>query len=350
MADPSPPGTALLAGLEPTPDAPTTSRRRRWWRLVALILGLALVLGAGGTAGAAWLYTRSVDKSIERVDAFVGVPEESRPEKVAGKALNLLIVGSDSRDPDLAGSRTDTIILAHVSAGREDAQFISIPRDTWVDVPRSADGRSGGRKAKINAAFAWGGPPLLVRTVESFTGVRVDNVMLVDFAGFTDVVDALDGVDIAVDEDFTSVHPPNRRFTTGEHHMDGDTALDYARQRYQFTDGDFTRMRHQQQLVQAVIARAADKGLLTDPVRLNKFIRSTADAVTVDKGMKLFDTVWGLRGLRPDNMTFMTSPSRDTGWVGDQSVVFADEDASRSLYEAVRDDGMTDWLIENPQE
>ncbi|MDQ7909626.1 LCP family protein [Phytohabitans sp. ZYX-F-186] len=349
MADPSRPATALLDSLEPAPDAPATSRRRRWWRLVALILGLALVLGAGGTAGAAWLYTRSVDNSIERVDAFVGVPEESRPEKVAGKALNLLIVGSDSRDPDVGGSRTDTIILAHVSASREDAQFISIPRDTWVDVPRSADGKSGGRKAKINAAFAWGGAPLLVQTVEKLTGVRVDNVMLVDFAGFKDVVDALDGVDIAVDEDFTSVHS-DRTFTAGDQHMDGDTALDYARQRYQFADGDFTRMRHQQQLVKAIIERAGDRGLLTDPVRLNKFIRSTADAVTLDKQMKLFDTVWGLRGLRPDSMTFMTSPSRDTGWVGDQSVVFADEDASQSLYEAVRDDEMTDWLIANPQE
>ncbi|BCB81999.1 LCP family protein [Phytohabitans flavus] len=349
MADPSPPGPALLANLEPAPDAPPTSRRRRWWRLVALILGLALVLGAGGTAGAAWLYTRSVDKSIERVDAFVGVPEEGRPEKVAGKALNLLIVGSDSRDPEVAGSRTDTIIMAHVSASREDAQFISIPRDTWVDIPRSADGKSGGRKAKINAAFAWGGAPLLVQTVEKFTGVRVDNVMMVDFAGFKDVVDALDGVEIAVDEDFTSVHS-SREFAKGDQHMDGDTALDYARQRYQFADGDFTRMRHQQQLVQAIIERAADRGLMKDPARLNSFIRATADAVTVDKGMKLFDTVWGLRGLRPDGMTFMTSPSRDTGWVGDQSVVFADEDASASLYEAVREDEVTDWLIANPQE
>ncbi|BCB87363.1 LCP family protein [Phytohabitans suffuscus] len=349
MADPSPPGSALLTSLETAPEAPPTSRRRRWWRLVALILGLALVLGAGGTAGAAWLYTRSVDKSIERVDAFVGVPEESRPEKAVGKAMNLLIVGSDSRDPEVAGSRTDTIILAHVSGSREDAQFISIARDTWVDIPRSADGRSGGRKAKINAAFAWGGAPLLVQTVEKFTGVRIDNVMLVDFAGFKDVVDALGGVEIAVDEDFTSVHT-DREFNQGANHMDGDTALDFARQRYQFADGDFTRMRHQQQLVEAIIERAADRGLLKDPARLNSFIRATADAVTVDKEMKLFDTVWGLRGLRPDSMTFMTSPWRETGWVGDQSVVFADDDASASLYEAVREDKMADWLFSNPQE
>lgn len=346
------PADRPLDVLEQAPEkTPAPSRKRRWWRLVALILGLSLLLGTGGTAGALWLYARSVEGQVDRVDAFVGVPEGDRPPVVAEEAHNYLVVGSDSRDPDNAdGSRTDAILLFHVPADRKSAQMISIPRDTWVQVPKSADGKHGGAKAKINASFAWGGVPLLVRTVEGFTGVRITSVVMVDFAGFEDIVDALGGVDITVDQDFKSIHPPYREYVAGDTHMDGATALDYARQRYQFKDGDFTRVRHQQQLVRAVFAKATQRGLMRDPGRLNGFIRATADAITVDKGLDLFGTAWSMRDLRDDAVTSITSPSKSTGMVGGQSVVFADERAAADLYKAVQNDDMDTWLMENPQD
>jgi LCP family protein required for cell wall assembly len=363
MADTSPPAPPIdtqeadptgrpLDVLEQAPEkAPAPSRKRRWWRLVALVVGLSLVLGAAGTGGALWLYVRSVEGKIDRVDAFAGVPEGSRPPVVAEEAHNYLVVGSDSRDPDNAGgSRTDAILLFHVPADRATAQMISIPRDTWVQVPKSADGRHGGTKAKINASFAWGGVPLLVQTVEGFTGVRVNSVVLVDFAGFEDIVNALGGVDITVDQDFTSIHAPYREYVAGDLHMDGATALDYARQRYQFKDGDFTRVRHQQQLVRAVLAKATQKGLMRDPGRLNGFLQATAGAISVDKGLDLFGTAWSMRELREEAVTSITSPSKSTGMVGGQSVVFADEKAAATLYKAVQNDDMDTWLMENPQD
>jgi LCP family protein required for cell wall assembly len=300
------------------------------------------VLGGCGLIGAG-LYVRSIKAGIKQVDAFEGVPAESRPAKLVKDAKNILILGSDSRDPDnSSGSRTDTIILAHLPKDRSSAQLISIPRDTWVSVPPAKNGSGGGRDAKINASFAWGGFPLMVQTVEKFTGVRIDNVAIVDFAGFKEIVDALDGVEIDVDQSFTSTHSldRSRRFVKGKQHMDGAAALDYARERYAFSDGDFTRIRHQQQVIKAILDKAAAGGLLTNPARLNAFVKATADAVSVDKTMSVVDMAMELRHLRSGNLTFVTSPSQGTGRVGAESVVFANTEKARVFYDAVRRDAV----------
>jgi LCP family protein required for cell wall assembly len=334
----------VAASPEETPARPPARRRRRTKKIVLITLLVLVLLGGGGLV-AGGLYLHSVESSISRVDAFSNVPEVSRPVKVAADAMNMLILGSDSRDPDnLTGSRSDTIILAHLPKGRGSAQLVSIPRDTWVHVPRSKDGQHGNTDAKINAAYAWGGVPLTVQTVESYTGVRIDHVVLVDFAGFQRIVDALGGIDIDVDRNFKSIHPPYRQFTKGRQHMDGATALDYSRQRKQFPDGDFARIRHQQQVIRAILDQAASGGLLTDPGRLNAFIRASADSVSVDKTMSILDMAMDLRHLRGGNLTFLTSPSSGTGMVGSQSVVFPDKARSKALYDAVKRDAVSDIL------
>ncbi len=334
------------------PDKPTVSaprKRRRGWRIVLIVLSvLALVIGAS-VVGVA-LYARSVDKSIDRVDAFNDVPTETRPQRAVQNATNMLLLGSDSRDPDsTGGSRSDTIIVAHIPQGATSAQLISIPRDTWIPIPKSKDGRNGGRDAKINAAYAWGGVPLTVQTIESFTGVRIDHVIIIDFAGFQQVVDALGGVDIQVEQNFKSIHPPYRQFTKGMTKMDGATALDYARQRKQFTDGDFARIRHQQQVIKAIIDKAASGGLLSSPTRLNSFLHATADAISVDKTFSVFDAASEYRNLRGENLTFLTVPTKGTGNVGSESVVFADTAGCKTLFDAVRRDAVSEILAAAPK-
>src|SRR5690242_10809214 len=130
---------------EPDVEAPPTRKRRRWLKLLLIILGIvAILVGGGVTAGA--LYLRSVDKSVKRVDAFQQVPEAARPPRVAEAkgAMNYLILGSDTRDPQSTdGSRSDTIILMHVDKNHSAAQLVSIPRDTWTHIPKSADGKHG---------------------------------------------------------------------------------------------------------------------------------------------------------------------------------------------------------------
>jgi LCP family protein required for cell wall assembly len=332
----------------PAEESPPPKKRRRWRRFL-LITGLVVVLLGGGGLVAAGLYLRSVNADIERIDAFEEVPEETRPEKVsiAKSAKNFLVLGSDSRDPaNTSGSRSDTIILAHVSNDRSSAQLVSIPRDTWVQVPRSADGKRGNANAKINAAFAWGGIPLVVQTVEAFTGVRIDHVAIIDFAGFKEIVDALGGVDIDVEYSFTSTHSltPNgiRRFKEGRQHMDGATALDYARERFALRDGDFGRIKHQQQVIKAILEKAATGGVLSNPVRLNSFLQATADAVAVDQTLNVLDMAMELRHLRGENLAFYTSPSKGTGRAGDESVVFPDTAKAGKLFDAIRRDAVAE--------
>lgn len=339
-------GTRPPGGTDGAAAAPGRRRKKRGRRILLISL-LVLVLLVGGGVGAGALYLRSVENDVDRVDAFQQVPEESRPDKVeaAKEALNFLVLGSDSRDPNNAeGSRSDTIIVAHLPHDRASAQVISIPRDTWVHIPKSPDGKNGNTNAKINAAYAWGGTPLMVQTVEAYTGVRIDHVVMVDFAGFKEIIDALGGVDINVEEAFTSTQSLNpdgkRRFEAGMQTMDGAAALDYARERYAFADGDFARIKHQQEVIKAVLEKAASGGLLGSPTRLNSFLRATADAVAVDQTLGLFDMAMELRHLRGGNLAFYTSPSKGTDMIGDESVVLPDTVKAKAVFDAVRRDAV----------
>ena len=341
--------TTMPVDLESAADAPTqpraaAPRRRRRLRIAVIVLAV-LVLLAGGGALAATLYARDISGDIARIDAFEQVPQQARPvkEKSAGNAMNFLILGSDTRDPETTGgSRSDTIIVLHLPKDRSGAQLISIPRDTWVHVPKSADGRHGDVDAKINAAFAWGGAPLTVQTVEAFTGVRVDHVVMVDFSGFKEIVDALGGVTIDVEKSFTSTHSLGadrvRHFDKGPQQMDGSAALDYARERYSFADGDFARIRHQQQVIKAILNEASSGGILTNPARLNSFLRATASSVAVDDTLNMLGMAGDLRHLRGENLVFYTSPSAGTGTRSGQSVVFPDRARAKALFTAVRQD------------
>jgi LCP family protein required for cell wall assembly len=320
-------------------------RTRRILRILGVVVALVSVVGGVGS----WLYVRSLDRVVNRTDVFGNTPEESRPAKVADDATNYLLLGTDSAEESGGSTRADTIILAHLPANRETVQFISIPRDTWVPIPPAKVGSGDGTTAKINAAYALGGASRAVQAVEAFTGVHIDHVAVVDFVGFSKIIDALGGIDVTVDQSFTSPVYPYHEFTAGVQHMDGAVALDFARQRHPFVDGDFARMRHQRAIIAAVFNRASELSVLSGPTKVDSVIRSLASAVTVDQTMSILDMVGLLRTLSGGDLSMLTSPSSGTGMVGDQSVVFADTDAAEVLYEAVRTDTMDDYLRTHPQ-
>jgi LCP family protein required for cell wall assembly len=327
------------------PDAGQPTKKKRDKKKIILICVLVplILLGVGFIVGG--LYLRSVEGNVKRVDAFASVPEANRPQKdaAAGGAMNFLLLGSDTRDPDnLGGSRSDTIIVLHLNRDQSAAQLISIPRDTWTFIPKSANGKHGGVDSKINAAYAWGGIPLMVQTVEGYTGVRLDHVALVDFAGFKEIVDALGGVTVNVEATFTSNHSLNanhiRHFEKGPQVLDGPAALDYARERYSFKDGDFARIRHQQDVIKAILDKAASGGTLSSPTKINSFLKATTDTVSVDEDLNLFSMATQLRHLRSGNLKFYTSPTKGTGRIGTQSVVLPDTTKAKELFAAVKKD------------
>jgi LCP family protein required for cell wall assembly len=306
-----------------------------------------LLLIAGIGVVSSYLWVKDVDNDLKRTDPFAQLT--GRPQKLADGTVNILLVGSDSRaeDPSI-GERSDTLVIMHIPASHDRAYLTSIPRDTWVHVPLSADGQNGDTMAKINAAYAWGGLPLTVQTVEEFTGVRMDHVVVIDFAGFVQVVDALGGVDMNIEQTITSIHPPNRVFHEGPNTLNGEEALDYVRQRYQFPDGDFARMRHQQEFLKAVLDKAVSKGTVTNLNAFKDFVASVANAITVDKDFSLIDLGWQFHSLRSENMTFMISPNLGSDTIDGQSVVVSDRDTASGLYDAMAHDTLADWLAQHP--
>jgi LCP family protein required for cell wall assembly len=205
------------------------------------------------------------------------VPEPTvAPEVPSGKVLNVLLMGSDKRPGD-GNWRTDTLVLVSIDADRRRVGMLSVPRDLWVDIPGHGSGR-------INTADFLGqlaGRPdgaLIKETVAANLGVPVDRFVRVNFQAFVGVVDALGGIELVVDcpiEDYFLsdgvAGPGPVSLDTGVHHVDGTTALRYARSRH--STSDFDRSRRQQRVLRAMVARAREKGLLRSAPRLLASVR-----------------------------------------------------------------------------
>ncbi|MBY8873655.1 LCP family protein [Micromonospora sp. PLK6-60] len=349
-----PPGPGGPRGpLGPGGPAGPGRRRPRWGR-IGLVAGVALLVIALIAGAGAWFYARNLNDDLKRMDPFAQITG-GRPAKAVNGALNILLVGTDSRDPDApvdkAGKwRADTIIVMHIPADHKAAYLVSIPRDLYVPIPENAGASCDtGRRAKINAAFAFGGVPLAVRTIECFTDVRIDHAMSIDFAGFKKVTDALGGVDLPVERTIKSIHKPYRTFNKGTNHMNGEEALDWIRQRKQFPQGDFARMRHQQEFLRALMDKAASTGTLSNPKKLNDFLRAVTAATTVDKDFQLTDMAVQFRNLRGENLTFITSPNKGSETINGESVVVSDREKALAMFTAMSKDTMADWVAAHQQ-
>lgn len=328
--------------------------RRRLVRILLAVCGV-LVVVAGAGASAAALLAHRFEHAVTRANLLAPAARAEAPgphAPVAGP-LNFLVIGSDLRtdDPN-EGQRSDTIIIAHVPRTMDRLDLVSIPRDLWVDIPADPTVRFGGDSDKINAAFEYGGAgaggtQLLSQTLTDLVGIRFDGAVVVDFSGLTQTVDLLGGVRMCVDTRIVSIHT-HAVFEPGCRMMTGAQALDYLRQRYGLSDGDFGRQQHQQEFLKALLAQARSSGALTNPVRLDALLQSIGRSLTVDTGAtSLTDLIFALRGLGPDDLTGFRLPfTLDT--VGDQSVVRATDEAD-GLYRALRTDDLQGWADEHPQ-
>ncbi|MFD2092795.1 LCP family protein [Blastococcus deserti] len=331
----------LLSGDEDH-SPPEKSRRRLSRALISL--GVLAVVLAVLLGGGFWFLTNRYAGNIDRVaDVFSDLDEGTRPapatpaEETGQDPVTFLLVGSDTRADvpagEAPGGRSDAIMIARFTADRQHAQLISIPRDSWVDIP-------GHGKNKINAAYAFGGPTLLVQTVEQLTQVRIDHYMAIDFEGLVQVTDDLGGVDVVVAE--TTSNGPYT-FPAGVNHLDGDKARWYLGQRYGLPGGDFDRVRRQQQYLRAMFGKLFSSNTFSDPPKLDAALLAVTSAVTVDDTLGNGDLVglaYSMRNVTPENVDFFTAPVLGTGMEGPASVVYLDAAAGERMWSYLRNDSL----------
>ncbi|MFF8713678.1 LCP family protein [Streptomyces sp. NPDC015184] len=317
-----------------------------------MVTGLSvLVLGAGGIGHAV---VTDLETGIDRIDPFKDM--KNRPR--AGNGMNLLLVGTDGRDritPEerkryrLGGAPchcTDTIMLVHLSADKDRASVVSLPRDSYAEIPAHRDRTTGeqhtAHPVKLNAAYAEGGPGLTVRTVEHMTGVKIDHYLEVDFTSFMKTVDTLGGVKIC------TIRPMKDPYTgldlaAGTHELNGGQALQYVRSRHIDGAADLGRMQRQQKFLASLIERATGSGVLLNPVKFRDVASTMLNSVRADKDFgteQMLELGQAMRGFSPASSEFASVPMGNVSYPvkGIGSTVKWDEQKSEKLFRALRED------------
>ncbi|WP_053709084.1 LCP family protein [Streptomyces sp. NRRL B-3648] len=310
------------SGASATGDGLIRRRRRRWAQGSAL--GAAVLVAAA--SGAGWGVYAKLSANITADDdaaAELARYERERPTALVRDAQNILLIGSDTRagdgngkyGRDLGSERSDTTILLHLAADRRSATAVSLPRDLMVDIPgcRQEDGtRSDPVFAMLNHAYQVGGSACTIRTVEKLTGIRVDHHMVVDFSGFKEMVDAVDGVEVCLKEPVDD-KAARLRLPAGKVTLDGEQALGFVRARKSLGDGsDTERMERQQRFLGALVNKVQSNDVLLNPVKLYPVLDAATSSLTTDPDLAslrgLYQLVRGLRDLPAEHVQFLTVP------------------------------------------
>ncbi|ARQ70370.1 LCP family protein [Streptomyces marincola] len=324
---------------------------RRWGLRIATALA-ALVLTASGAGHA---MVTSAENGVHRVDPFRGLRE--RPD--AGAGLNILLIGTDSREGLSAEERdryhvgdascrcADAVLLLHVSEARDRATVVSLPRDSYAKLPAHDFADSGERHPahadKLNAALSHGGPPLMVSTVEGLTGLRVDHYVEVSFVSFMRAVDEVGGVRVCsarpLKDSYSGLDLP-----AGTSRLDGAEALAYVRARHLDGGSDFARMERQQRFLAAFLDEAVSSGVLLNPAKAGATARALLGSVRADPGFgaeEMLALAGLLRHFETSQARFTSVPVADTARhvPGLGSTVVWDREAAGRLFAALRVDG-----------
>ena len=312
--------------------AQPASPRRRRHRLRRTIVTLVLAWLVFTIATPAYAWGQMATAEWEPDDAV-------RVANQPGSAV--LLVGSDSREGltdeekaelgtgDAEGQRTDSIMLLYTPLFG-DAVLISIPRDSYVSIP-------GYGMGKINAAYSYGGPQLLTETVEQATGLRIDGYMEVGFAGFADIVDAVGGVDVCLDEPMAD-EKANIDLPAGCQTLGGSDALGYVRHRYGDAEGDLGRARRQREVISQIAGKLKSPSTVLNPVKWWRINMSMSRAISRGEDMGVLTMgamTRGVLSVAGGSGTSLQVPLETAeGWSDDgQSVVIWDSERASAMFQ-----------------
>lgn len=317
-------GVRLTPGRKRKPLRNARFRRRNL--LIAGALSTAVLVGTG----VVW----ATPQQIAGIDA--GLEDDPGPRG----AMNILLVGVDKRD-DLtrkqqnqlklgreSGQRTDTMMVIHLSEDHRKVTVVSLPRDTWTEIP-------GKGQHKINSAYQFGGAPLAVKAVEQATNLKINRYIEVNVLGFIDVVDSLGGVTVCTP---VPINDPKTglNLAAGTHELPGVQALGYARTRATVRS-DLDRIDRQQQVISALLNKALSAQTLANPARLASFVNSTLKTIKVDPDDGLLGLATQMRDVSLDDVRFATVPLADLDFktpTGESAVLW-DKQAAKDLFRRI---------------
>ena len=368
---------------EPSGDKPDGGHRGPRWALICAIVGCVLMVLSGGALVTSQVLIARYAGAVETKNLFGDQAAAARKTDIKGP-LNVLLVGIDPRD-EYRAPLSDSIIVVHVPAGMSEAYVFSIPRDLLVDIPPFPKTGFKGGRGKINSAMGYGssvgngkhdvaqGFDLLARTVGRLTGIqRFDAGSIVNFGGFKQIVDAMGGVTMTIDQNVRSEHlqpdgkprpklascandncehpyyGPRKTYQKGTYHLQGWEALDYVRQRYGLPNGDYDRQRHQQQFIKAMADQALSKNVVTNPAKLDRVLRAAGKSLIFDGGgHSVVDWGFSLRNIRSQNMTLIKLPGRkltENGrYLGEGLQPIASE-----FFRSVTNDTVASFMVQHP--
>ena len=328
-------------------DAAGGGGRRRLRRIIAWTAAGLVVLLAAGIA-TAYGYYHSLRSGMVQHDLEAALDEGERPEKISD-AVNILFMGSDGYEEgstaystEFEGERSDSIMLAHISPD-DRVSVISFPRDSLVNLPQcdpygTTEGTYG-YFGMINAAMYHGGPPCVVRTVESLTDIRIDHFVHLSFMSFRDVVDAIGGVNICIPEPMQD-RRSKLDIPAGEQTLTGDQALSFVRARYEIGDGgDIGRIDRQQMFMAALADQAMRGEVLADPRKLHGMLTAVAEHSATDSRLtldRMLSIAVSLADVDLSDIEFHTVPWYQAPF--DPNRILWYEDRAEELFAAVRED------------
>lgn len=274
------------------------------------------------------------------LDAIAGGKATTQPQN--SSSTDILLLGSDMRSGAeaqyVSGARADTIMVLHIPADGSAAYLISIMRDTWVNIP-------GFGSAKVNAGLNYGGVALQVATIEQLLGIKMDHVAEIDFQGFKALVETLGGVTVNVPMSFSS---GPYTYTAGPQILNGSQALQFVRERYSFSNGDYQRVRNQRAFLRGVYNQLRADGALSSAQKLLEVIQSVNSYITVDSGLSASAMVGIAQPVLSNGNTqlvSMTLPNAGVGWSWDgQSIVVLDAQATSALSHALQTSTMSSYV------